>query len=119
MKVQMSLEVLVYVSLAGVSIVYSLSLVSGYYSKGVGVAASYEYSNFAEAINLALMNGASAVSLYVPVGLCNSTATADSMDTKYGTLYFAEPVVISKSVLCSRGSIEANITHDSGYSEVG
>ena len=67
----MSLEMLVYVLLAGISMVYSLSLVSRYYAGSAKASASYEYANFAEAINTALMNGASAVSLYVPAGMCN------------------------------------------------
>ncbi len=119
MRAQMSLEVLVYVFLAGVSIVYSLSLVSGYYSRESAQASSYEYSNFAEAINLALMNGASAVGLYVPPGLCNSTSTPDSIGTRYGRLYFAEPVRISAALLCSPGNARANITQDAGYFVVG
>jgi len=119
MRAQMSLEVLVYVFLAGISIVYSLSLVSGYYSRESAQASSYEYSNFAEAINIALMNGASAVDLYIPPGLCNSTQTSDSMETSHGKLYFAEPVRISYALLCSPGNARANITQDAGYFVVG
>ena len=119
MKAQMSLEVLVYVLLAGVSLVYSISLVSGYYASSARAASSYEYSNFVEAINMALMNGASAVSLYVPNGVCNSTETRDSIAVANDTLYFAEPVSIRRSLLCKTGTAEANITQRSGYFEVG
>lgn len=118
MKAQMSLEMLAYLAIAGISLVLSLAYLSNYYVREGQSVAGYEYSDFVEAINIALMNGASAINIFVPEGLCNSTISGTSLITGNGRFEFVEPVRLSQRLKCLSGSTEANLSYKNGYVSV-
>ena len=119
MKTQMSLEMLAYLSLAGLSILYSAKAVSEYYSSANGSLASFGYSSFVEAVSTAILQDADHAAISVPAGLCNSTISGDELKTSKGDFYFVREVQISKSVMCSPGQQNISIGYLQGSISVG
>ncbi len=111
MKAQMSLEMLAYLAIAGLSMLYSAKAVSMYYSNASGSMESYGYSRFVEAINTAILQGDGSASVSIPAGLCNSTLSGDQIKTPKGSFYFVRAVEIGKAVLCSSGFENVSIEY--------
>ncbi len=114
----MSLEMMVYISLAGISMLYSIHAVSAYHQRSSQSISGYEYSNFVEAINTAILGNYSSISLYVPQGMCGGSLNGSSIDTGIGRLYFVETVRISATLACSPGLQRANLSYHQGYATI-
>lgn len=104
MKTQMSLEMLTYVSIAGISILYSIGAISSYYSRVNQSLGYYGYSNFVEAVNTAILDNYGSVSLYIPQGMCGLQVNGSDLNTKYGVFYFVQDVRMSKNLTCRPGA---------------
>ena len=115
MRAQMSLEMLAYIAMAGISLLYSISAVSAYYPRMNQSLGDYDYSNFVESINTAILNNDSSVALYVPEGLCGSQLNGSTLDTKYGIFYFVEEVRMHGNLTCSAGMEEVSMAYGQGY----
>ena len=101
MKVHRSPEMLAYIAIAGISLLLLISAVSAYYPRMNQSLGDYDYSNFVESINTAILNNDSSVALYVPEGLCVSQLNGSTLDTKYGIFYFVEEVRMHGNLTCS------------------
>ena len=108
----MSLEMLAYLSLAGISMAYSVGLIHSYYGSVNKSLSHYEYYGFVQSINTAVLGGYGSVNLYVPEGMCNATVNGDELNTLYGRFYFVRYVTISKGVLCSYGNALAYLSYN-------
>ncbi len=114
MQAQMSLEVLAYISIAGISMLYSMGAISAYYLRVNHSLDNYGYSNFVESINTAILSNDSSVTLNVPGGICSSRLNGSALDTKYGTFYFVEDVKLGSSLTCNTGAEKVSIDYGQG-----
>ncbi|MEM0147064.1 MAG: hypothetical protein QXR85_00170 [Candidatus Micrarchaeaceae archaeon] len=102
MRAQLSLEFLIYVGLAGVSLAIVGAAIPALLGKANAYASSYAAASFVNAVNTALISGNATVSAYLPMGLCNSSAKGDVLETQWGTFYFVAPLLVGDA-LCPSG----------------
>ena len=114
-KAQMSLEMLAYISIAGISMIYSARAISTFYSGFNQSIIGYEYATFSDQVNTAILNNYSSLRAYVPYGFCPSGINGTEFDTKYGKVYFAEYVMESGNVICGPGAERINLSYYYGY----
>ncbi len=100
MRVQLSLELLVYIAMAAASLVASLSLFLPYYSGLQAKAYAAWFQGFVASVNYAIGYSASAFAVQVPQGLCNSTVSGGRIKSAYGTFQLYGNVVFSPG-LCN------------------
>jgi hypothetical protein len=115
MRAQMSLEMLAYISMAGISLLYSISAISAYYPRMNQSLGYYAYSSFAESINTAILSNDSSVTLYVPGGMCDSPLNGSVLDTRYGTFNFVEEVRAGGNLTCNAGIEKVGMAYGQGY----
>lgn len=115
----MSLEMLAYISIAGISIMYSVNAVTVYYQRINGSMDAYGYFGLAESINTAILQNAASVTAYVPAGLCNSTIDGSELTTTNGKVYFIKEIQASMGVLCGPGTRRLNISYGGGTIRLG
>lgn len=118
MRLQISLEVIAYVSIAGISLLYSVSSVSAYYLRANQSLGYYGYSELAESINTAIMGNYSSAEIYIPAGMCGLPQNGSSLDTRYGVFSLVEDVRISSNLTCSPGMQKVGIEYGQGYAEI-
>ncbi len=118
-KAQMSLEMLAYISLAGISLLYSARAIGTFYSGFNQSIIGYEYATFSEQVNSAILDNYSSLSTYVPYGFCPNGINGSEVGTKYGKVYFSEYVRESGDKICGPGTERINLSYDYGYVEVG
>ena len=117
-KAQMSLEMLAYISLAGISMLYSARAISAFYSGFNQSVMGYEYAVFSSQINTAILNNYSSLRAYVPYGFCPSGINGTEIDTKYGKVYFTEYVKESGNSICGPGTEHINLSYSYGYVKI-
>ena len=110
----MSLEVLAYIAVAGIPLIYSVSAISSYRASVNQSLNYYSYSSFASAINTAVLGRYDYVYLQVPHGICGIKVNGSSFSIGYWTFYLAETVRINGSLLCSAGMAGASIYYGTG-----
>lgn len=104
MKAQLSLELLLYISLAGLSLAFALGAASGAMVKVGNEIGSFEISQFVNRINTLLLTESSAqFSAYLPRGLCSSSASGSLLATRYGNFYFTQRVNAQAETFCPDG----------------
>lgn len=104
MRAQLSLELLLYLALAGLSFAVALHAVSGSMAKISNGIGAFEVSQFVDTINSHLFAGSQfSIKLYLPQGLCNSTVSGASITTRYGAFVFVAPVAVQQGALCPDG----------------
>ena len=104
MRAQMSLELMLYASLAGLSFVFVLGAAAKGLSRISSGAEAIEASGFADTLNAALLaGGTTEFSAFVPRGMCNATVSGPVLSYGAGRLYLAEPLRMSGSPLCPDG----------------
>ncbi len=108
----MSLEMLAYISIAGISMAYSIGMVNSYHGEINRSVMMYEYSGFVNGLDTAMLEGARSVSLYVPEGMCNSTAAGNELKTGYGMFYFVDTVWMNASAICSQGYKQLQLSYN-------
>ena len=114
MKAQLSLELLIYLSLASSAALASMVAFSKLLSNASSIASAYAIEEFVSSLNTALIFGNASVSLYIPKGMCAARISGQSLIVGNSTYALVEPV--QGNVLCPDG-IEArlNITYFNGY----
>ena len=115
MRAQMSLEMLAYIAMAGISLLYSISAVSAYYPRINQSLGDYDYSSFVESINTAILNNDGSVTLYVPEGMCGSQLNGSTLGTRYGIFYFVEEVRMGGNLTCNTGTEKVSMVYGQGY----
>ncbi len=114
MKGQLSLELMIYASLAGISLLYAASLASSDSSGIRNAVSSYQTGVLVEAINDRVMAGApGALQVYAPQALCGYPVNGSVLKTAYGSYYFITVVNASSQVFCG-GSETLSITQING-----
>jgi hypothetical protein len=103
-RAQLSLELLVYVALAGLSFALAIGAVSKAWTSLGKSAYAFELSQFADAINAALLSsGSFSETLYLPPGLCGAASHRNTLETEYGSIYFVYAINASPQVFCPDG----------------
>ena len=116
MRAQLSLELLIYMSLAGISFLLAISAAS---SASAGEAKSiqaFEVSQFVSSVGTELAAGStSSFSAFLPRGLCNYTLKGDSLLTAFGAFSIPEPLNSPPGTFCPDGVYaELRLTYGSG-----
>jgi len=101
----MSLELMLYASLAGVSFVFALGEVASSSAKISSGTAAFEASQFVNSLNAELIGGGTArFILFVPQGMCNSTVSGAELRYGGSELYLVEPLTLSGDPFCPDGA---------------
>lgn len=108
MRLQISLEFLLYLSMAGVAMLFAASCAARLAPRLYGYMGSYQVSSFVQQLDYAALSGAGSAELYLPRGVCNSSIDGESMRTVYGN-FALEYEVEAGDALCPDG-MEANIS---------
>lgn len=105
MKAQMSLELMLYASLAGLSLVFALGAASEESARIGNGTSGFMASQFVNSLNSELVKGGPVeFALFVPQGMCNSTVSGDELLYKGVGLYLAEPLALSGTPFCPDGA---------------
>ncbi|MGC9156778.1 MAG: hypothetical protein ACP5GD_01150 [Candidatus Micrarchaeia archaeon] len=114
MKAQLSLELLIYLSLASSAALASMVAFSKMLSDASSIASAYAIEEFVSSLNSALIFGNKSASLYIPKGMCTAKISGQSIIIGNSTYALVEP--IQGNAFCPDG-IEAtlNITYFNGY----
>jgi hypothetical protein len=118
MRAQMSLEMLAYIALAGISLLYSVGAAHHYLESASGYISSYSYSEFADSISTALLQKSSHFNIYVPSGICNSTINGSSLMLGGNSYQLPERVSVQDGFLCQPGPHEADAQYYPGYAYI-
>jgi len=121
MRLQLSLELLVYIALASVSMLASVSIYATYSKALLSGVARYEMYEFVELVNSEALSGSreASFSVFVPEGMCNSSLSGGELQTKYGVFYFIENISIDSKLLCPGGATEyVKILNNEGRLEI-
>jgi hypothetical protein len=101
----MSLELMLYASLAGLSLVFALGEVARESTRISNGTVALEASQFVNSLNAELLNGGTqGFTLFVPQGLCNSKISGDELSYGGAELYLVEPLALSGNPLCPDGT---------------
>lgn len=103
MKIQISFEVMVYFAIAGLALLFGLTVLASEWHIITESIDSYSLYIFVSSVNADIENGASAFQVYVPQGACNSTIHNNAMGTQYGTFYFLDMIRVANSAFCPDG----------------
>lgn len=105
MRAQLSLELLLYVALAGLSFAFAIGAVSRAWSGLGGSEGAFEMTQLADTINTALLqNGAFSGTVYLPTGMCAANASGNALTTPHGALYFIDVVNTTSTTFCPDGT---------------
>ncbi len=120
MRAQMSFEMLLYMSLSGIAILFAAHMVAAGepgFQKALG---SYEASAFVQAINDNIAQGdfARPLQVQVPSGLCGASSQGGALQTQYGSFEFITDVEIGANVLCSPGAGQVELVGLNGTVQV-
>lgn len=99
MRAQISVELLIYLSLAGLSFLSCVTLLKSFYPNLLNSIDSYELSNFVSSVNLGLLSERAFTnfSFYLPKNFCNVSSSSLNLN-------FVKPVFIARSPTCSNPS---------------
>ncbi len=101
----MSLELMIYASLAGLSFVFALGVVAKESARIGNGTSAFEASQFVESLNAELISRATGeFTLFVPHGMCNSNVSGAGLLYEGNWLYLAEPLELSGRPLCPDGA---------------
>jgi hypothetical protein len=104
MRAQLSLELLVYLALACVSLAIVLHAASAPLAKAGYAIRAYGISQFVEQLNGRLVSGAYGNgSMYLPTGLCPTGAQHGQLETAYGAFALVAPVALAGNAFCPDG----------------
>ncbi|MGC8671432.1 MAG: hypothetical protein ACP5TJ_00890 [Candidatus Micrarchaeia archaeon] len=100
MKAQMSMEMLLYVSLAGISLLLAGRQLGLVLEKAGQQSSYYEVAQFEMRINSALINGTGMLSLFVPAGFCNASGVGNGSGLRVfnSSVSFVAPIYFGNSL---------------------
>jgi hypothetical protein len=101
----MSLELMLYASLAGLSFAFALAAVAKESSGIATGTATFEASQVVDSLNGAVLSGNTGrFDVFVPQGMCNSTTSGEGLFYRGSWLYFAEPLSFHDRPFCPDGT---------------
>ncbi len=103
-KAQISLELMLYLSLAAIAILIAASESIRMLPKAEGIISTYYTERLASEISYGIMAGNITFYAYVPKGLCNASASGDHLYTQYGGFPEAASLALSGSPFCPGGN---------------
>jgi hypothetical protein len=111
MRLQISVELLIYLSVSAIVLVFVLVAVSRWSASYSNAVSRYEAYTLVSYINSAIYSGAevSNISVSLPKDACNFSINGNKLYTRYGTFYFAEDVIAENGLFCDAsgaGTIE-------------
>ncbi|MDE1874204.1 MAG: hypothetical protein KGI04_03750 [Candidatus Micrarchaeota archaeon] len=110
MKAQLSLELLLYAALAGLSLLFALGAVGEAGGRLGESVASFQISQLVYALNSAMLNGGqSSGSFYLPAGLCGATISGDVLHDYGHDFYLSSAANASPGLFCPDG-VQATLT---------
>ncbi|MGC8676357.1 MAG: hypothetical protein ACP5T3_02470 [Candidatus Micrarchaeia archaeon] len=117
MKAQLSLEFLLYVGLAGLSLAVAGRAVPQVLHAASESSGAYSVLSFASSLNTALLYGNSTVFVFLPHGICNATISGTTLSTRWGSYGLVLPIVAGNA-LCPDGmraeigiNVSAGVAH--------
>ncbi|MDE1845815.1 MAG: hypothetical protein KGH53_00830 [Candidatus Micrarchaeota archaeon] len=100
-RAQLSLEFMVYLSLAGLSLLSSLSLLGTFSGHFLGFTSKYEVLELVNNINLHAMLGITGnTTELVPKGLCGAAVIGSSLISPYGNFPLVGKISASNGTFC-------------------
>ena len=102
-KAQMSLELMLYLSLAAIAILIAGSESMRMFPKAEGIISTYSTERLAEEISSGIMAGNTTLYTYIPKGLCNATISGYHLSTQYGEFSEVALLVLSGNPFCPGG----------------
>ncbi|MDE1827860.1 MAG: hypothetical protein KGH65_01730 [Candidatus Micrarchaeota archaeon] len=120
-KGQLSVEFLIYLSLAGLSLLFATGVLS---TAGPSLRNSMDYyvtSTLIGQINDAILSSASGITIsgFLPKGICNSSISGETLSTDYGKFGFIGGISLPPKLFCPDGqTADFNIQYDSGNIEL-
>lgn len=103
MRAQISLELLIYVALAGLSLASTLPWAARLIGHVATEESTYGISQFVNALNTKLIDGSNEFSAFVPKGLCGANMSGAQLVTNSGVFYLIEPLAV-RGKLCPDGT---------------
>jgi hypothetical protein len=105
MRAQLSLELLVYLSLAGLSFLFAISAANRASASTAISVQRFEISQFANSVGGEVAAGSAAsFSAFVPKGLCNATLGEGALITSVGTFYLPMRIYAPEGTFCPDGT---------------
>ncbi len=105
MKAQLSFEMQLYIALAGMALLFSLSEIAKISPSVRGAASGYRMMEFVDILNENVLSGNSTFVAYIPGGACNSTVDGTEMKTVYGSFGIAGGIALENSPFCPDGML--------------
>ncbi len=109
MRAQISFEAMVYFTLAGLALLFGVTVVASRLGEIRSALGAYGLSSFTSTVAERIEEGDGTFDVYVPSGACNSTITGNRMTTAFGQFYLPSLVVVNGSAFCPDGEY-ANLT---------
>lgn len=105
MRAQLSLEVLAYISLSGVSLLFIANTLRVGMVHVTYLLSEYQVSSMVSKLNSAALTGVAyqEFSAYLPSGMCSAYVKSGVLSTIYGNLSIADGISIPKGVFCPDG----------------
>ncbi|MGB9732547.1 MAG: hypothetical protein ACP5P2_02310 [Candidatus Micrarchaeia archaeon] len=120
MKAQISLELLIYLSLSSFSIVFAAGAIMHYAPIIKKELGAYEVWQLIERLDVMAWyytNGS--VHAYIPKGLCNSSLEGDNLVTEFGSFYI-DPALKLDNPFCPDGTYaNLSVNEGGGFTVVG
>ncbi|MGC8710474.1 MAG: hypothetical protein ACP5RF_02595 [Candidatus Micrarchaeia archaeon] len=113
MRMQMSLELLVYIALSGASLLFISGVLVGKLPSIYKAVSTYSAEALVNRINsIAMLDSFNAnLSTFVPGGMCNSTVKNGELETPYGAFYINPNVEIDKAFCPDNAEVKLTISH--------
>jgi hypothetical protein len=103
LRVQLSLELLLYVSLVGISSALVLGILARNSSGLRSELGAFAVSQFVNSVNGAILGGAVREGVFLPGGVCGSQITGALLSYGNESFAFVEPVHLVGNALCPDG----------------
>ncbi|MGI0141854.1 MAG: hypothetical protein ACREBF_04380 [Candidatus Micrarchaeales archaeon] len=105
MRLQLSFEFLTYLTLAGLSLLFSLGTLHIWAASIYDGISHYHISVLASSLNAAMLVNSqyTNISTFLPAGMCNSTVRNGELYTPYGNFSLAEGIATVNNPFCPDG----------------
>ena len=105
MRGQLSLELLIYLSLAGLSFLFAITAANRASASEARSVQAFEVSQFVNGVSSEIAAGSTAsFSAYVPKGLCGATLGGGTLVTQAGTFYLPDRIGAPGGAFCPDGA---------------
>jgi hypothetical protein len=116
MRIQISLELLIYIALSGASLLFVSEMLAVKLPGMYNETSAYSIEAVVNKINsLAMLGSAnSSISTFIPIGMCNSTIKNSELETRYGAFYINPSIEIGNAFCPDNVKAELSISYTGG-----